>query len=199
MIMLPSSANDFANPEIAGYIEKTQHSPATDCAGPGKVLQAGLGCGGLGVRLASSAVRDVLCRARIWSLAATPSAPVIGSRQLGMVDQFMSTYDLQGHQRLRGTVCHTIGMRRFARCTRMLRDRSGDYYAARNAGEHVGVTVNSFASLSLDPPLILFSLGKNSQGFRSLSADGVLRGQYSRPRTGVSLQYVCAALDRLMG
>jgi flavin reductase (DIM6/NTAB) family NADH-FMN oxidoreductase RutF len=26
------------------------------------------------------------------------------------------------------------------------------------AGEHVGVTVNSFASLSLDPPLILFRL-----------------------------------------
>jgi flavin reductase (DIM6/NTAB) family NADH-FMN oxidoreductase RutF len=30
------------------------------------------------------------------------------------------------------------------------------------AGEHVGVTVNSFASLSLDPPLILFSLGKTA-------------------------------------
>src|ERR1700742_4787365 len=31
-----------------------------------------------------------------------------------------------------------------------------------NAGEHVAVTVNSFASLSLDPPLILFSLGKTA-------------------------------------
>jgi flavin reductase (DIM6/NTAB) family NADH-FMN oxidoreductase RutF len=30
------------------------------------------------------------------------------------------------------------------------------------AGEHVGVTVNSFASVSLDPPLILFSLGKTA-------------------------------------
>jgi flavin reductase (DIM6/NTAB) family NADH-FMN oxidoreductase RutF len=29
-----------------------------------------------------------------------------------------------------------------------------------SAGEHVAVTVNSFSSLSLDPPLILFSLGK---------------------------------------
>ena len=31
---------------------------------------------------------------------------------------------------------------------------------APSAGEHVAVTVNSFSSLSLDPPLILFSLGK---------------------------------------
>jgi flavin reductase (DIM6/NTAB) family NADH-FMN oxidoreductase RutF len=31
-----------------------------------------------------------------------------------------------------------------------------------NAGEHVAVTVNSFASLSLNPPLILFSLGKKA-------------------------------------
>jgi len=29
-------------------------------------------------------------------------------------------------------------------------------------GEHVAVTVNSFASLSLDPPLVLFSLGKKT-------------------------------------
>jgi flavin reductase (DIM6/NTAB) family NADH-FMN oxidoreductase RutF len=31
-----------------------------------------------------------------------------------------------------------------------------------HAGEHVAVTVNSFASLSLNPPLILFSLGKTA-------------------------------------
>jgi 3-hydroxy-9,10-secoandrosta-1,3,5(10)-triene-9,17-dione monooxygenase reductase component len=30
------------------------------------------------------------------------------------------------------------------------------------AGEHTAVTVNSFSSLSLDPPLILFSLGKQA-------------------------------------
>jgi flavin reductase (DIM6/NTAB) family NADH-FMN oxidoreductase RutF len=30
------------------------------------------------------------------------------------------------------------------------------------AGEHVGVTVNSFSSVSLDPPLILFSLLKSA-------------------------------------
>jgi 3-hydroxy-9,10-secoandrosta-1,3,5(10)-triene-9,17-dione monooxygenase reductase component len=32
-----------------------------------------------------------------------------------------------------------------------------------SAGEHVAVTVNSFSSLSLNPPLILFSLGKTAR------------------------------------
>jgi flavin reductase (DIM6/NTAB) family NADH-FMN oxidoreductase RutF len=30
------------------------------------------------------------------------------------------------------------------------------------AGEHVGVTVNSFSSVSLDPPLVLFSLARHA-------------------------------------
>jgi flavin reductase (DIM6/NTAB) family NADH-FMN oxidoreductase RutF len=53
--------------------------------------------------------------------------------------------------------------------TRSLRDVLGCYATGvaivttrTNDGEHVGVTVNSFASLSLDPPLILFSLGKTA-------------------------------------
>jgi flavin reductase (DIM6/NTAB) family NADH-FMN oxidoreductase RutF len=53
--------------------------------------------------------------------------------------------------------------------SRSLRDVLG-YYATgvavittrTNAGEHVAVTVNSFSSVSLDPPLILFSLGKKA-------------------------------------
>lgn len=32
-------------------------------------------------------------------------------------------------------------------------------------GHHVGVTVNSFSSVSLDPPLVLFSLGRASHAF----------------------------------
>ena len=39
MIMLPSSVADFSNPEIAGYIEKTQHSPATDSLGRVKLFK----------------------------------------------------------------------------------------------------------------------------------------------------------------
>ena len=53
--------------------------------------------------------------------------------------------------------------------TRNLRDVLGCFATGvaimttrTQAGEHVGVTVNSFASLSLDPPLILFSLAKTA-------------------------------------
>lgn len=53
--------------------------------------------------------------------------------------------------------------------TRSLRNVLGCYatgvavIAARtSAQQHVGVTVNSFSSLSLDPPLILFSLAKTA-------------------------------------
>ena len=35
MIMLPSSVADFANPEIAALIEKTQQSPAASRDGAG--------------------------------------------------------------------------------------------------------------------------------------------------------------------
>jgi flavin reductase (DIM6/NTAB) family NADH-FMN oxidoreductase RutF len=52
---------------------------------------------------------------------------------------------------------------------RSLRDVLGCYATGvavistrTSAGEHVAVTVNSFSSLSLDPPLILFSLGKKA-------------------------------------
>jgi flavin reductase (DIM6/NTAB) family NADH-FMN oxidoreductase RutF len=52
---------------------------------------------------------------------------------------------------------------------RSLRDVLGCYATGvaivttrTNTGEHAAVTVNSFASLSLDPPLILFSLGKTA-------------------------------------
>ncbi len=39
MIMLPSSASDFANPEIAALIGKTQHSPVTDAHGRVKTFK----------------------------------------------------------------------------------------------------------------------------------------------------------------
>lgn len=36
---------------------------------------------------------------------------------------------------------------------------------AENQGERIGATVSSFNSVSLDPPLILFSVGRNSKAF----------------------------------
>ena len=39
MIMLPSSVDDFANPEIAAHIEQTQRSPVTDSVGRVKLFK----------------------------------------------------------------------------------------------------------------------------------------------------------------
>ena len=39
-------------------------------------------------------------------------------------------------------------------------------------GQPVGVTINSFASVSLDPPLVLFSLGRSAQTFDVFAAAG---------------------------
>src|SRR3954471_13888482 len=41
-----------------------------------------------------------------------------------------------------------------------------------DAGEPVGLTANSFSSVSLDPPLVLFCLGRNSQSFEAFTAAG---------------------------
>ncbi len=64
MIMLPSSAEDFANPEARAIIEKTMLSPATDPEGRVKAVQARVGQRGIGVRVAAHAVRDVYSGAR---------------------------------------------------------------------------------------------------------------------------------------
>ncbi len=39
LIMLPSSVADFANPEMAAYIDRTQKSPATDSTGRVKLMK----------------------------------------------------------------------------------------------------------------------------------------------------------------
>ncbi|WP_083654715.1 flavin reductase family protein [Burkholderia sp. SRS-W-2-2016] len=56
-----------------------------------------------------------------------------------------------------------------ANALRQLRNAFGQYptgvtviTAAARDGRKIGLTANSFASLSLDPPLVLWSIGKNS-------------------------------------
>ena len=84
MIMLPSSLDDFRNPEIAALIEKTQQSPAGECDGAGQVLQACLGCGGFRVRLAPRPVRNVLLRRQLRDRRRIPIAPTTGRLPPGL-------------------------------------------------------------------------------------------------------------------
>lgn len=54
---------------------------------------------------------------------------------------------------------------------------------AQNAqGEKVGVTANSFNSVSLDPPLILWSIDKNRQVFQYLKKQHILQSIFYRAR-----------------
>ncbi len=94
MIMLPSSASDFANPEIAGYIRKTQLSPATDSLGRVKLFK--LAWDAVGSEFGSRHLQYEMFYAganmvtrghafRTWDW----------DRATGMVDRFMSTYCAQ--------------------------------------------------------------------------------------------------------
>ena len=61
MIMLPSSIEDFSNPEIAEVHWQDAALSGDRLGRTRQAVQARVGRGGLGVRLAPPAVRDVLC------------------------------------------------------------------------------------------------------------------------------------------
>lgn len=93
MIMLPSSAQDFANDEIAALINKTQKSPATDATGRVKLFKLAWDAVGseFGSRHlqyemfysgASMVTRGHAYRSFDWQ------------RSTGMVDKFMASYTL---------------------------------------------------------------------------------------------------------
>lgn len=93
MIMLPSCAADFANPEIASHIEKTQRSPSTDSLGRVKLFKLAWDAVGseFGSRHlqyemfysgANMVTRGHAFRTYDWEKA------------VGMVDKMMSSYGL---------------------------------------------------------------------------------------------------------
>lgn len=68
-------------------------------------------------------------------------------------------------------------------------------------GHPVGVTVNSFSSVSLDPPLVLYCLGKASQSFDALAtADGFAVNVLAEDQAELSVRFSRSALqDRFAG
>ena len=93
LVMLPSSARDFANPEIAAYIGRTQKSPAVDSEGRVKFMK--LAWDAVGSEFASRhtqyemfyagaqfVTRGHAYRTYDWSAAT------------GLVDDILSRYDL---------------------------------------------------------------------------------------------------------
>ncbi|NYZ14904.1 flavin reductase family protein [Azospirillum sp. RWY-5-1] len=68
-------------------------------------------------------------------------------------------------------------------------------------GHAVGVTVNSFSSVSLDPPLVLYCLGKAAQSFDALaSADSFAVNVLAEDQKELSVRFSRSALqDRFAG
>ncbi len=93
MIMLPSSAADFGNPEIAAYIGKTQRSPATDSLGRVKLFK--LAWDAVGSEFGSRHLQYEMFYAGANMVTRGHAFRTTNwERALGMVDGFMDGYQL---------------------------------------------------------------------------------------------------------
>ncbi len=90
---------------------------------------------------------------------------------------------------------------------RRLRDGFGEFMTGvtvvttRDAdGEPNGLTANSFSSLSLDPPLALFAIGKDSNTFEAFEAgNGFVIHVLADDQRDLSLRFAAKGVDRFEG
>ena len=93
MIMLPSSVDDFANPEIAAHIEQTQRSPVTDSVGRVKLFK--LAWDAVGSEFGSRHLQYEMFYAGANMVTRGHAFRTYDwDRAVGMVDGLMSTYEL---------------------------------------------------------------------------------------------------------
>lgn len=90
---------------------------------------------------------------------------------------------------------------------RQMRDGFGEFMTGvtvvttRDAnGEPTGLTANSFSSLSLDPPLALFSIGKSSNTFEDFDAgNGFVIHVLAADQRDLAAQFSTKGIDRFEG
>jgi flavin reductase (DIM6/NTAB) family NADH-FMN oxidoreductase RutF len=71
---------------------------------------------------------------------------------------------------------------------------------ARNAEDRAGVTVNSFSSLSLQPPLVMFSLARNLRSFSLFrTAERIGVNILSADQQDISHRFATAGADKWAG
>ena len=94
LIMLPSSARDFANPELAEYIGRTQKSPATDSEGRVKFMR--LAWDAVGVRVCGPPhpVRNVSMRGAQFVTRGHSYRTYDWRAATDLVDDMLARYDL---------------------------------------------------------------------------------------------------------
>jgi 4-hydroxyphenylacetate 3-monooxygenase len=100
MIMLPSSIADFANAELAGYIEKTQRSPVTDSTGRVKLFK--LAWDAVGSEFGSRHQQYEMFYAGANMVTRAHAFRTFDwERAVGLVDGLMATYDLPRSEALK--------------------------------------------------------------------------------------------------
>jgi 4-hydroxyphenylacetate 3-monooxygenase len=93
LVMLPSSVEDFANPEICGYIGKTQRSPATDSVGRVKLFK--LAWDAVGSEFGSRHLQYEMFYAGANMVTRGHAFRTFDwDRAAALVEGFMATYDL---------------------------------------------------------------------------------------------------------
>ena len=94
LIMLPSSVADFANPELAKIIQKTQRSPSMRPEGKVRLLKAAWDA--IGSEFGSRHTQYEMFYAGARFVAAGHSYRTFDwGAARGMVDHLLSTYDLE--------------------------------------------------------------------------------------------------------
>ena len=90
---------------------------------------------------------------------------------------------------------------------RQLRDAFGEFMTGVTVvttrdgnGEPSGLTANSFSSLSLDPPLALFSIGKSSNTFEDFGAgNGFVIHVLAADQREIATRFAMTGIDRFEG
>jgi len=91
--------------------------------------------------------------------------------------------------------------------SRELRDAFGEFMTGvtvvttrGTAGEPSGLTANSFSSLSLDPPLALFSIGRSSNTFEDFEAgNGFVIHILADDQRDLATRFATKGIDRFEG
>ena len=72
--------------------------------------------------------------------------------------------------------------------------------AGAQPGDYIGITANSFASVSLDPPLVLFSVGRQSRSLAAFqAARHVAVNVLSRHQLALCRRFARSASDKWSG
>ena len=94
-IMMPSAAVDFASPETAGYIEKTQQSPIMNAKDRVKLFK--LAWDAIGSEFGSRHIQyEIFYAGAQFAVRNHSFRTYDWEKATGMVDDFMSGYDLPG-------------------------------------------------------------------------------------------------------